>query len=68
MKEIKDPKAMFNPKTVALIGASEKEGSIGRAVLENQKIEEIQRGYHWRIIEPNCLGIIRPKIGFNTEN
>jgi acetyltransferase len=26
---------MLNPKTVALIGASEKEGSVGRAILEN---------------------------------
>jgi len=28
-------KRMLNPKTVALIGASEKEGSVGRAILEN---------------------------------
>ena len=35
MKEIGEPEALFNPKTVALIGASEKEGSVGRAVLEN---------------------------------
>ncbi len=27
--------AMFNPATVALIGASEEEGSVGRAILEN---------------------------------
>jgi acyl-CoA synthetase (NDP forming) len=35
VQEIGEPKALFNPKTVALIGASEKEGSVGRAVLEN---------------------------------
>ena len=28
-------KMMFDPKTVALIGATEKEGAVGRAVLEN---------------------------------
>jgi len=28
-------KRMLNPKTVALIGASEKEGSVGRSILEN---------------------------------
>ena len=26
---------MFNPKTVALIGATEKEGAVGRTILEN---------------------------------
>jgi len=26
---------MFNPKTVALIGATEKEGTVGRTILEN---------------------------------
>src|SRR4030042_1676918 len=35
MREIGDPKAIFNPKTVALIGASDKPGSVGRAILEN---------------------------------
>jgi acetyltransferase len=35
LKKIGDLKLMFNPKTVALIGASEKEGSVGRAILEN---------------------------------
>ena len=146
MKEIGEPEAMFNPKTVALIGASEKEGSVGRAVLENlilfkggkifpvnsnrkavlglpcypavtnvpehidlaviatpapgipgvieecgrkgvqgiviisagfkeigeegkrleKEIKEIRERYCMRIIGPNCLGIIRPKIGLNT--
>jgi acetyltransferase len=28
-------KVMFNPKTVALIGATEKEGAVGRTILEN---------------------------------
>ncbi len=28
-------KTMFNPKTVALIGASEEEGTVGRSILEN---------------------------------
>ena len=27
--------AMFDPKTIALIGATEKEGAIGRTILEN---------------------------------
>jgi len=26
---------MFNPKTIALIGATEKEGAVGRTILEN---------------------------------
>lgn len=30
-----DIKAMFDPKTVALIGASEKQGAVGQALLEN---------------------------------
>ena len=30
-----DIKRMFNPKTVALIGATEKEGSIGNTVMQN---------------------------------
>jgi len=33
--EIGETKAMFHPKTVALIGASDKAGSVGRAILEN---------------------------------
>jgi acetyltransferase len=146
MKEIGGTKAMFNPKTVALIGASEKEGSVGRAILENlllfregkifpvnpnrkeilrvpcysaigniledidlaviatpapgvtkvieecgrkgvqgiviisagfkeigeegkrleKEIKEIRERYRMRIIGPNCLGVIRPKIGLNT--
>ena len=28
-------KVMFDPKTIALIGATEKEGAIGRTILEN---------------------------------
>lgn len=30
-----DIKKMLNPKTIALLGASEKEGSVGRTILEN---------------------------------
>lgn len=30
-----DLKSMFNPSTIAVIGASEKEGSVGRIILEN---------------------------------
>ena len=26
---------MFNPKTIALIGATEKEGAVGRTILDN---------------------------------
>ncbi|MDD5010008.1 MAG: CoA-binding protein, partial [Syntrophorhabdaceae bacterium] len=33
--KIGDIKAMFNPKTVAVIGASDEEGSVGRALMEN---------------------------------
>ncbi|MEW6184636.1 MAG: bifunctional acetate--CoA ligase family protein/GNAT family N-acetyltransferase [Thermodesulfobacteriota bacterium] len=32
---MEDLKTMFDPRTIALIGASEREGSVGRAVLEN---------------------------------
>jgi acetyltransferase len=28
-------KTMFNPKTIALVGASERSGTVGRAILEN---------------------------------
>ena len=30
-----DIKRMFNPKTIALIGATDKEGSIGSTVMQN---------------------------------
>jgi acetyltransferase len=140
-------KIMFNPQSVALIGASEVEGSVGRALLENlllskerklfpvnskkesvlglkcypsigsiqqpvdlavvatpavtvpaiaeecgkagveginiisagfkevgaegKKLEEeisrIRRFYNMRIVGPNCIGIIRPKINLNTS-
>ena len=137
----------FNPKSIALIGASDKEGSVGRIILENlllgkefreiypvnpfkkeilglkcypsvrsipkpidlaiiavpskivpdvlrdcgvsdvkaviiisagfgevgeegrkleEKIKEIAKTYGIRIIGPNCMGIIRPKVKLNT--
>jgi len=34
-EKIDAQRRMLNPKTVALIGASEKEGSVGRAIMEN---------------------------------
>jgi acetyltransferase len=36
-------KAMFRPKTVALMGASEIQGSVGRAILENLLLSESER-------------------------
>jgi acetyltransferase len=35
MDQMERLKAMFNPEAVALIGANEREGSVGRALLEN---------------------------------
>ncbi len=138
---------MFNPDSIALIGASEAEGSVGRTIMENldsgfqgeifpvnpnreqvlgrdclgsvkelddpvdlaviatpakkvpgivdecgetgipaaiiisagfretgdegrqleKKIEEIRRKYGMRILGPNCLGLIVPKIGLNAS-
>ena len=146
MKEMGDLKLMFDPKTITLIGASEKEGSVGRAILENlllfkggkifpvnpqktqvlgvtcyssissipdhvdlaviatpaaivpglidecgkakvdgviiisagfkeigeegkrleKEIKAIQNRYGMRIIGPNCLGVIRPRINLNS--
>lgn len=140
-------KAMFHPQSVALIGASETEGSVGRAILENlllskerklfpvnskketvlglkcypsisrigqpvdlavvatpavsvpaiveecgqagveginiisagfkeigaegkkleEEIKQIRKKYNLRIVGPNCIGIIRPKINLNTS-
>jgi acetyltransferase len=36
-------KTMFNPKTIAVIGASEKKGSVGRAILENLMVPSTHR-------------------------
>jgi acetyltransferase len=38
-----DIKAMLDPKTIALIGASEEEGSVGRAIMENLLLSEARK-------------------------
>ena len=43
MKVIGDPKAMFNPKAVALIGVSDKAGSVGRPILTGSRENTIPR-------------------------
>ncbi len=40
-----DIKAMFNPKTVAVIGASDEEGSVGRALMENLLLSDRRKTF-----------------------
>ncbi len=46
---------MLNPKTVALIGASEKEGSVGRAIMENLLLSKNRKIYP---INPNRSAVL----------
>jgi len=48
---------MLNPKTVALIGASEKEGSVGRAILENLLLPKSRKLYPINPNRTTVLGI-----------
>jgi acetyltransferase len=50
-------KRMLNPKTVALIGASEKEGSVGRAILENLLLPKSRKLYPINPNRTTVLGI-----------
>ena len=55
--------AMFAPKSVALIGASEKPGSVGRALLEN--LQSFRGGafpinpIHWTLLGQKTFSTIR---------
>jgi acetyltransferase len=42
---------MLNPKTVALIGATEREGSVGKAIMENLLLGKDGRGIY--AVNPN---------------
>jgi acetyltransferase len=46
VNELGDISIMLNPKTVALIGATEREGSIGRTVLENLLLSDNRKIFH----------------------
>jgi acetyltransferase len=48
---------MFDPSTVAVVGATEKEGSIGRAVLENMLLTEGRRIFPVNPSRQTVLGI-----------
>ena len=52
-----DLKKIFNPKTIALIGASENEGSVGRAIMENILISETRRVFPVNQKRKTVLGI-----------
>ena len=48
---------MFDPSTVAIVGATEKEGSVGRAVLENMLLAEGRRIFPVNPSRRTVLGI-----------
>ena len=50
-----DIRKMFNPETVALIGASEKEGAIGRTILENLLLSDKRKIYP---VNPNREAVL----------
>jgi acetyltransferase len=50
-------KGMFDPSTVAIVGATEKEGSVGRAVLENMLLAEGRRIFPVNPSRQSVLGI-----------
>jgi hypothetical protein len=50
-----DMKRMFNPKTIALIGATEKEGSIGSAVMQPPPVKG-QKGIRNQSEQKNSYG------------
>ena len=50
-------KGLFDPSTIAVIGATEKEGSIGRAVLENILLAEGRRVFPVNPMRQAVLGI-----------
>ncbi|MDA3814757.1 MAG: CoA-binding protein, partial [Patescibacteria group bacterium] len=47
---------IFNPKTVAVIGATDREGSVGRGVVENLKITTERKIYFVNIFEEEVSG------------
>jgi len=52
-----DLKRMFNPETIALIGATDKEGSVGKATLENLLLSEGRRIFPVNPRRKNVLGL-----------
>ncbi len=50
-------KGMFDPSTVAIVGATEKEGSVGRAVLENMLLAQGKRIFPVNPSRQTVLGI-----------
>jgi acetyltransferase len=57
---------MFDPKTIALIGAAGfKEFGEEGTQLEGD-IDPIRKKYGMRIMGPNCLGFVRPVLGLNV--
>jgi acetyltransferase len=49
-------KAMLDPKTIALIGASEEEGSVGRAIMENLLLSETKKVFPVNPHKKSVLG------------
>ena len=61
---------IFQPKSIAVVGASERKGSVGKKIGEpGQKLEAaIQKNAMYsglRIIGPNCVGIISGRSKLN---
>ena len=62
-------RTMFNPKTVALIGASEKPGAVGRTILENLLTSKERRIYPVNPQRESMLGVTcYPSIGAVPEH
>jgi len=61
-------KRMLNPRTVALIGATEKEGSVGRAILENLLLSKNRTIFPVNPNRTTVLGIhCHPSVGSLPE-
>ncbi|HBQ28154.1 MAG TPA: hypothetical protein DD719_01815, partial [Desulfotomaculum sp.] len=51
-----DIRAMLDPKTIVLIGASEEEGSVGRAIMENLLLSETRKVFPVNPHKKSVLG------------
>ena len=59
-----DIRKMFNPETIALIGATEREGSVGKSALENLLASKKRKIYPVNPNRKTVLGVeCYPEIG-----
>ena len=58
-------KKLFNPSTIAVIGATEKEGSVGRTVLENLVRVPERKVFPVNPKRKEVLGCLGPREAFD---